>query len=94
MEFNYGIRKSKTNEYLVAVKSGNIKNLGIAGSTYLWPGQSHILVPSTQIAAEFAMTQETKDGIGLCFKGIVVYNIVSPEVSAQHFDFSSEDGPK
>ena len=84
--------KAKPNEYLVAVKSGKIINCGVAGSTYLWPGQSYMLVPSTQIEAEFAMTQETKDGIGLRFKGIVVYNIKTPEISAKNFNFSDHNG--
>ena len=38
------------------------------------------------------MTQETKDGISLRFKGIVVYHISNPELSALKFDFSSEKG--
>ncbi len=84
--------KAKPNEYLVIAKSGEIKNLGIARSAFLWPGQSHIMVPSTQIEAQFAMTQETKDGIALRFKGIVVYHIQNPEVSAQRFDFSEAKG--
>ena len=84
--------KAKPNEYLVLAKSGKIKNLGIASSALLWPGQSHILVPSTQIEASFAMTQESKDGIGLRFKGIVVYHIENPEISAQRFDFSDNKG--
>ncbi len=84
--------KAKPNEYLVITKSGEIKNLGIARSTFLWPGQSYIMVPSTQIEAQFAMTQETKDGIALRFKGIVVYHIQNPEVSAQRFDFSEVKG--
>ena len=86
--------KAKPNEYLVVAKSGKIRNLGIARSTFLWPGQSHILVPSTQIEADFAMTQETKDGIGLRFKGIVVYHIEQPELSSQGFDFSGDKGPQ
>ena len=85
--------KSKPNEYLVGVKSGKITNLGVARSSFIWPGQSFILVPSTQIEAEFAMTQETSDGIALRFKGIVVYHIDRPEIAAQKFDFSAEDGP-
>jgi len=84
--------KAKPNEYLVLAKSGKIKNIGIASSALLWPGQSHILVPSTQIEASFAMTQESKDGIGLRFKGIVVYHIENPEISAQRFDFSDNKG--
>lgn len=84
--------KATPNEYLVVAKNGKIKNLGVARSTFLWPGNSHILVPSTQIEAEFAMTQETKDGISLRFKGIVVYHISNPELSALKFDFSSDKG--
>ena len=86
--------KAKPNEYLVVAKSGKIKNIGVARSTFLWPGQSYIMVPSTQIEAQFAMTQESKDGIPLRFKGIVVYHIEHPEIAAQRFDFSDNKGPK
>lgn len=84
--------KAKPNEYLVVAKVGSIENIGVAGSKFIWPGQSSIMIPSTQIEAEFAMTQESKDGIALRFKGIVVYHIDKPEVAAQRFDFS-DDGP-
>ena len=40
------------------------------------------------------MTQETKDGIGLRFKGIVIYFIEQPEIAAQRFDFSDKKGPQ
>mgnify|MGYP002629967614 CR=1 FL=1 len=86
--------KAKPNEYLVVAKSGKIINLGVARSALIWPGQSFIMVPSTQIEAEFAMTQESKDGIPLRFKGIVVYHIDNPEIAAQRFDFSDEKGPQ
>ena len=89
-----GFIKAKPNEYLVVAKSGEIKNLGVASNTFLWPGQSSIFVPSTQIEAEFAMTQETKDGIPLRFKGIVVYHIKQPEIAAKLFNFSDDNGPK
>ena len=89
-----GFIKAKPNEYLVVAKSGKIKNLGVASNTFLWPGQSSIFVPSTQIEAEFAMTQETKDGIPLRFKGIVVYHIEHPEIAAKLFNFSDDNGPK
>ena len=86
--------KAKANEYLVVARSGTIKNLGVAQSTFIWPGQSCIMVPSTQIEAGFAMTQESRDGIPLRFKGIVVYHIERPEISAQRFNFSDNDGPE
>jgi hypothetical protein len=38
------------------------------------------------------MTQETKDGIALRFKGTVVYHISKPEISVQRFDFSQGKG--
>ena len=86
--------KAKPNEYLVIARSGKIENLGVARSTFIWPGQSHIMVPSTQIEAHFAMTQESKDGIPLRFKGIAVYHIEHPEIAAQRFDFSEDNGPQ
>ena len=86
--------KAKPNEYLVVTKLGKIKNLGVARSAFLWPGQSHIMAPSTQIEAQFAMTQESKDGIALRFKGIVVYHIDHPEIAAQQFNFSEDNGPQ
>ena len=84
--------KAKPNEYLVVAKSGKIKNLGVARSAMIWPGQSFIMIPSTQIEAQFAMTQESKDGIPLRFKGIVIYHIENPEIAAQRFDFSENKG--
>ncbi|QOY53209.1 SPFH domain-containing protein [Candidatus Sulfurimonas baltica] len=84
--------KAKPNEYLVVAKSGKIKNLGVARSAMIWPGQSFIMIPSTQIEAQFAMTQESKDGIPLRFKGIVIYHVENPEIVAQRFDFSENKG--
>jgi hypothetical protein len=86
--------KAKASEFLVVAKSGKIENLGVARSALIWPGQSYVMAPSTQIEAEFAMTQESKDGIPLRFKGIVVYHIEKPEIAARRFDFSDGEGPK
>lgn len=80
------------NEYLVIGRRGRITNLGLAARTFLWPGTPHILLPSTQQEATFEMTQETRDGIPLRFKGIVVYRVVAPEITVQLFDFASGDG--
>jgi hypothetical protein len=82
--------KANPNEYLVVGRGGKVTNRGLAASAFLWPGSAYVLVPSTQQEAAFEMTQETKDGIPLRFKGIVIYRIVDPEVAARQFDFSRQ----
>lgn len=84
--------KANPHEYLVVARCGKLVNLGIAGKTLLWPGSSYVLIPSIKQEATFAMTQETKDGIPLRFKGIVIYRVVQPEVAARHFDFTRGTG--
>ncbi len=84
--------KAKPSEYLVIGESGEIKNLGIAASAYLWRRSSYVFISSTQQEATFEMTQESSDGVPLRFKGIVIYRISAPEVAAKRFDFSTRDG--
>ena len=84
--------KANPHEYLVVARRGKLVNLGIAGKTLLWPGSSYVLIPSIKQEATFAMTQETKDGIPLRFKGIVIYRVVQPEIAARHFDFTKGTG--
>src|SRR5207302_3910175 len=86
--------KANPNEYLVVGQRGRITNRGQAASAFLWPGATHVLVPSTQQEATFEMTQESKDNIPLRFKGIVIYRVVDPEVAARHFDFASRSAPQ
>src|SRR5262245_47451397 len=84
--------QANPNEYLVVARRGRITNRGVAGSAFLWPGATHVLIPSSQQEATFEMTQESKDSIPLRFKGIVIYRIVDPEAAARRFDFASHDG--
>ena len=84
--------KAKPSEYLVVGERGEIKNLGIAASAYLWRRSSYVFISSTQQEATFEMTQESSDGVPLRFKGIVIYRINAPEVAAKRFDFSTRDG--
>jgi hypothetical protein len=80
--------KANPNEYLVLGRRGTITNLGVAASAFLWPGTTFVLIPSTQQETCFEMTQETKDGVPLRFKGIVIYRVVEPAAAARRFDFA------
>jgi hypothetical protein len=80
------------NEYLVVGRRGHIINRGVAARTFLWPGTPYVLLSSTQQEASFEMTQESRDGIPLRFKGIVVYRVVQPELTAQLFNFADGNG--
>ncbi len=86
------IVKAKTNEYLIIGHKGNIRNCGIAASAFLKPGSTFVLIPSTQQEAAFQMTQETKDGIPLRFKGVAIYQVSDPVIAAKRFNFVSGKG--
>ena len=74
--------KASPSQYLVVGKKGNVENLGIAASAYLWRRSTYVLIPSTQQEAHFEMTQESSDGVPLRFKGIVIYRISKPEIAS------------
>ena len=80
--------KAKPNEYLVIGRNGKVTNWGTAITVFLWPGSTFVLIPSTKQEAQFEITQETRDGIPLRFKGIVIYRVIDPVIAAQMFDFS------
>ncbi|HVP19561.1 MAG TPA: SPFH domain-containing protein [Spirochaetia bacterium] len=84
--------RTKPSEFLVVAEAGKLLNRGAAASLFLWPRTGYVKVPGDQQEARFEMTQETRDGIPLRFKGIVILRIVRPEVTAQLFDFTSPDG--
>ena len=84
--------KAGPNQYLLVGRKGALENRGSAVSMFLRPGSIWVLVPSTKQEAAFEFTQETKDGIPLRFKGIVIYRITDPGAAARLFDFSSGDG--
>lgn len=75
--------------YLLVGRGGRLENRGTAVRAVLLPGAIYVLVPSTKQEAAFEFTQETKDGIPLRFKGIVVYRIIDPLAAARQFDFGS-----
>jgi hypothetical protein len=83
---------SKVSEFLVVGRGGRLRNLGAGASALLWPGAASVTVPATRQEACFEMTQETRDGIPLRMKGIVVYRVVDPVAAAVRFDFSTGDG--
>jgi hypothetical protein len=84
--------KANPNEFLVVGRRGKVTNRGLAASSFLWPGSTFVLIPSTQQEATFEMTQESKDSIPLRFKGIVVYRVTDAEAAARRFDFSHGAG--
>jgi hypothetical protein len=84
--------KSKPNEYLIVGRRGRVTSRGTAASAFLWPGSSYVLVSSSKQEAAFEMTQESKDGVPLRFKGIVIYRVVAPEAAASLFDFTAGTG--
>ena len=75
------------NQYLLVGRGGKLENRGSAVSAWLRPGTIWVLVPSTKQEATFEFTQETRDGIPLRFKGIVIYRITDPAAAARLFDF-------
>jgi hypothetical protein len=84
--------KSSPSEYLVVGRRGRIKSRGTAASAFLWPGATHVVIAATNQEARFEMTQETRDGIPLRFKGLVIYRVVDPVATAGVFDFSQGAG--
>ena len=84
--------RTRPGEYLVAARRGRLMNLGEAANAVLFPGTAWVKVPGVQLDSAFEMTQETRDGIPLRFKGQAVYRVVRPERAAALFDFSTDDG--
>jgi flotillin len=80
------------NKYLVVGHNGKVINKGTGIQVFLWPGSTYVLIPSTKQEALFEMTQETRDGIPLRFKGIVIYRITDPVTTSMSFNFSSGNG--
>ena len=78
------------NEYLLIGRRGTLENRGSAIRAVLLPGTVFVLVPGTKQEARFEFTQETKDGIPLRFKGIVIYRITDPVAAARLFDFEGD----
>ena len=75
------------NQFLLIGHGGRLENKGSAVRAILRPGAIYVLVPSTKQEATFEFTQETKDGIPLRFKGIIVYRVTEPVAAARQFDF-------
>jgi len=84
--------KANPNEYLVIGRGGKVVNRGTGIRVFLWPGSISVLIPSTKQEAAFEMTQETRDGIPLRFKGLVMYRITQPEKTAVNFNFNDGGG--
>jgi hypothetical protein len=84
--------KAGPNQYLLVGRRGVMENRGSAVQVYLRPGSVHVVVPGAKQEAPFAFTQETRDGIPLRFKGIIIYRVTDPVAAARQFDFGSEAG--
>jgi len=84
--------KAGPNQFLLVGGKGMLENRGSAVQVWLRPGTVFVLVPSTKQEAGFELTQETKDGIPLRFKGIIHFRITDPLPAARLFDFSGGAG--
>ncbi len=83
--------KASPNEFLVVGRGGKLINKGTAIQTFVMPGAVHVTLPSIKQEATFELTHESKDGIPLRFKGIVIYRITDPVAAAHQFDFTRQD---
>lgn len=86
------IVRTKPSEFLVVAERGRLASLGAAASRWLPRRTAWVKVPGEQQEARFEMTQETRDGIPLRFKGSAVLRIVRPEAAAGLFDFTRPEG--
>lgn len=84
--------KAQPHQFLLIGRRGQLVNRGLGASAWIFPGTSWVTVPSTQQKTHFEMTQESKDGIPLRFKGLVVYRIAEPTAAARLFDFVRDTG--
>ena len=71
-----------------------MRSLGVGAGAWVWPGGTHAVVPAVKQEACFEMTQESKDGIPLRFKGVAVYRVIDPVAAAKAFDFPSGEGAR
>jgi hypothetical protein len=83
--------RAAPNQYLLIGRGGRVENRGSAIQLFVRPGTVHVLVPASKQEAAFEFTQETRDGIPLRFKGIIIYRIVDPVAAARVFDFGNGD---
>ncbi len=79
-------------QYLLVGRGGKVENRGSAVQAFLLPGAVYVVVPASKQEAAFEFTQETRDGIPLRFKGIIIYRITDPVAAARLFDFSDRSG--
>jgi hypothetical protein len=79
--------KANPNQRLLTGRGGRLVDRGAAVQTYLLPGTVYILIPADKQEAAFEFTQESRDGIPLRFKGIVVYRVSDPVTAAGRFNF-------
>ncbi len=82
--------QSKPSEFLVMGRGGKLRDLGLGASTIVWPWTSFATVSAARREAPFELTQETRDGIPLRMKGVVMYRVVDPVTVAARFDFSGD----
>jgi flotillin len=84
--------QARANEFLVTSRAGRLTNRGAGGSALVLPGATWVKVSGAKQEACFAMTQESRDGIPLRFKGIVIYRVVDPVAAVRSFRFAGDDG--
>lgn len=86
------IARARPTEFLVTSRKGRLRNVGLGRRCLLLPGGDFVTVPAVKQEAAFAMTQESRDGIPLRFKGIVVFSVSDPVRAASCFDFAGAAG--
>ncbi len=84
--------RANPNQYLLVGRGGTLENRGSAIQSFLWPGTVYVLVPSGKQESAFEFTQETRDGIPLRFKGVVIYRVTDPVAAAERFELSDAAG--
>jgi len=86
--------QARADEFLVTSRAGRLTNRGMGRSALVRPGTTWVKVSGAKQEACFAMTQESRDGIPLRFKGFVIYRADDPLTVLRSFRFAGDDGDR
>lgn len=84
--------QARADEFLVTSRAGRLTKRGPGSSALVLPGATWVKVSGAKQEACFAMTQESRDGLPLRFKGVVIYRVVDPVAVVRAFRFTGDDG--
>lgn len=88
----WGRLSARPSEYVIKLRNGRVTAHGPGLNVFLWPKDSHAIIPTTIQRVGFLADQVTSEKVGVEVRGIAVFRVADPLLAFRVLEFDEHSG--